>query len=604
MFGRFEGFFSMKGLSLSFSFPHGRDDVVRCPNHVGLSYLNLKSLHKIQSFPTRLAPKTDDFPLEKLPSNPNHIQRSTSQLQFPRSPKFILRRSSFTKPIRTSNHIKRSCSDEEPLLTVEEEDDLKMRFTRRFDPSQRVTPSGIQHSRSDLERDNNGNRFKIPSLRAKRSDDSWITSATSGSVSSESANDQSPLLTAKPIITPGSPTSATYIPSFSREVQDSDVDGFCDRLMSRRTARKPRNLEWSTEASTSSTSAYVGSSAPLDETANEAPRGQGKDDEVEGASQPSQQVDENGSTLLSLLESIERGWTSYTEPVKETWNAFANPVQEWRLVPKSFASDMGALVSSSSSDKDQDSQQTVNSTESSGVKVESEIIQRQQVEIAYLRAELARQQDFIRRVRSSGELDLRRPTSWPALTAPPPIEEIDTIPVENIEVALDGFDEISIFSGLTGVNDSVRFVDDESIAPEEPPSLNRFHHEYIPPVAASSLRDRRPDAASVIDNDSVLPTSKVKNFPLQLTAANGSVRKALYTGPRKGGVCTGVGVLKFETGDTYSGEVVNGKVRQLRADSWLPNVASTKFVSLFLFNIWTDAWKRNLYVRKEQEERA
>jgi hypothetical protein len=123
----------------------------------------------------------------------------------------------------------------------------------------------------------------------------------------------------------------------------------------------------------------------------------------------------------------------------------------------------------------------------------------------------------------------------------PVMELIDAIPVEqHFEVHLterqdQPTDDLTVWSGWTQAA--------RPTTPVRPP----------PPL------QRRPDADEA---SHLAPTHRVRDRALQLSAANGATRMALYTGPMEShDIITGVGVLKFpETGDVYMGEVVKGEM--------------------------------------------
>lgn len=143
------------------------------------------------------------------------------------------------------------------------------------------------------------------------------------------------------------------------------------------------------------------------------------------------------------------------------------------------------------------------------------IIQRQQEEIERLRAELES-----KNLITDGNLHHT-------------IEQIDQIPLELVEI---DDDHVSVTSALTNLVESSRIHDDNSVV------LEPTH---------------RPDADSVTG---AAPPQRVRNFPVVCFAENGSPRKALYSGPLLKSVPTGVGTLKFENGDWYMGEIVNGEM--------------------------------------------
>ncbi|GAX19026.1 hypothetical protein FisN_8Hh249 [Fistulifera solaris] len=123
-------------------------------------------------------------------------------------------------------------------------------------------------------------------------------------------------------------------------------------------------------------------------------------------------------------------------------------------------------------------------------------------------------------------------------------EQIDHIPVEHVEVpsaeAQAPADDLTVWSGWT----------------QHPVRRPQTPFEDFPPV-----QGRRPDIDEA--SECAIPTNRrVRDLPLTMTAANGTVRKALYSGSlTERGQVTGVGVLKFpETGDLYCGEIVDGKM--------------------------------------------
>jgi hypothetical protein len=132
-------------------------------------------------------------------------------------------------------------------------------------------------------------------------------------------------------------------------------------------------------------------------------------------------------------------------------------------------------------------------------------------------------------------------------------EQIDNIPVEHIEVHMD---------------ESNRFYEGDDLTVWSGWQSTVGYQPTLRPV-------RRPDAdeASTIQiTQQQQPDSevRVKDYSLKMSAANGCVRAALYSGPvvncsspeacTRGSV-TGIGVLKFpETGDYYLGSVVQGEM--------------------------------------------
>jgi hypothetical protein len=127
-------------------------------------------------------------------------------------------------------------------------------------------------------------------------------------------------------------------------------------------------------------------------------------------------------------------------------------------------------------------------------------------------------------------------------------EHVDYLPIEQIEV-YHGDDDcnVSVTSGLT--------------------NLYPDHHSTMMMDGADAQSLHRPDAESAAANHlpSALPPPhpqqqplRVRSHTVSLTAADGSVRQAIYSGPMSLGKPHGVGVLKFETGDIYLGDLRQG----------------------------------------------
>jgi hypothetical protein len=148
---------------------------------------------------------------------------------------------------------------------------------------------------------------------------------------------------------------------------------------------------------------------------------------------------------------------------------------------------------------------------------------------------------------------------------PSPVEQIDSVPIEHIEVAVDHDGDLcSVTSGLTNLVDLSSRMPDDATA--------------ISYLLEKSFSRRRPDAESSVCSVSLQQQQaspqqaqqrRVTDQPLLLRAADGSSRQALYTGPvqqQHNGIgntesFTGTGVLKFvETGDLYMGQVSDGEM--------------------------------------------
>jgi len=221
---------------------------------------------------------------------------------------------------------------------------------------------------------------------------------------------------------------------------------------------------------------------------------------------------------------------------------------------------------------------------------QDDIIARQQAEIDNLRMLLQQQQ---RLEQPPGQLLLQNiepqesPECQEAINANEIIEQIDDIPVEQIEVCDDA---VSVASGLTnfhhdialGKNDS--FFLNASITVEESlceppiiagrrsrPDAASITGASLPPTKKEDIRfspagppprPNRPDAASMT-GASLPPAHRSRHangMELELTASDGSKRRATYTGTVENGKANGMGVMLFETGDMYVGQVVNNEM--------------------------------------------
>jgi len=137
-----------------------------------------------------------------------------------------------------------------------------------------------------------------------------------------------------------------------------------------------------------------------------------------------------------------------------------------------------------------------------------------------------------------------------------PVELIDSVPIEHIEVAhTDDPDVCSVTSGLTNLHDLVRTMGDaEAASLAFAASSSSFADPF---VFDTTTRKSSRSPERILGS-----TRIVRRVPLELKAADGSNRKALYTGPvSPNGSYTGFGYFQFEgTGDVYKGEVLNGQM--------------------------------------------
>jgi hypothetical protein len=154
----------------------------------------------------------------------------------------------------------------------------------------------------------------------------------------------------------------------------------------------------------------------------------------------------------------------------------------------------------------------------------ADIIQAQQAEIAALKQALHKaQSQQVSSLPSSSEDDDEEEEDTPE-------ETIDVAPIEHIEVnAADAswqHDDLTVWSGFQShVQDR---PDAESTTGATPLTGNRRH---------------------------------VSGLPIDLVSAvTGVTRHAVYSGTCQGHAITGTGVLRFETGDVYKGDVVDGEM--------------------------------------------
>ena len=147
-------------------------------------------------------------------------------------------------------------------------------------------------------------------------------------------------------------------------------------------------------------------------------------------------------------------------------------------------------------------------------------------------------------------------SSGPAASTVSPVELIDSVPIEHIEVAvMDDHDVCSVTSGLTNLQDLTTRV------------VGGGGNGGIGDDAHSSSAAMDPffghqEPKSPADRLASSSTNIVRRAAVELHAADGSHRKAWYTGPVvANGQYTGFGYFEFPgTGDVYKGEVLNGKM--------------------------------------------
>lgn len=400
--------------------------------------------------------------------------------------------------------------DKQPLLQEEKRQE-KMHLTRSLETyKKKVMEDGEHGKESPLKpRD----FFVESSPRVRSSENSHVTATTASGSSGSTSGSWYSGATLSPPLSPASqravssPTDFDVVP-FDEEVEDIDVEHICEDLFAR----------YDLEEDESSTTVLVSYSGGVEVVPEAYPPIIPEDEPLYISHEWSQEyesksVRETNPTnyLLKLVEDCEARWNSYSQSLRDM-----------SLMP----------VLSRAPTDDSSSSRDNTSGRSSPEPAQNHLIAPQHEDIEYLKADLLRQRDLL--VREEEACDRLYPA---------PLEQIDTIPVEEIEVTVDQDDNVSVTSAMTEINDVSKLNDDSaSVFAAIPPS--------------------RPDAASVIgDEDVVLNKKQVQNMPLKLWAANGTLRRALYTGPCTGGACTGVGTLRFETGDTYMGEIVNGKVR-------------------------------------------
>ena len=410
-----------------------------------------------------------------------------------------------TKQLTTSSKKRRDKHDTEPLLQQNKNED-RMRLVESLEAYKKKVMSDVTGSeRKPGKPQRPRSSFTLSSFpRIRSSEDSHVTATTASGSSGSISGSCHSVMTVSPPLSPvsrrtASPADFALVP-YDEGVEDTDVDKFCSEILS--------GYDMEDEASTTVLVSYNNNRSiqVVPEQSTLIPEEETLYSQQEAnLDETSERPDATNTAdyILKLVEDCEARWASYTQSMREM-----------TLVPGLLRALPG------------DSSYSLEKRRSSDPA--HDIIVKQQNEIEYLRAQLLRERDFL--IQEEEACDRLYPA---------PLEQIDAIPVDEIEV--DEEDNVSITSAMTDIQEISKFTDD---------SMSLFN--AIPPS--------RPDAASVVGDDAVLQTKRVQNMPLKLSAANGRMRRALYTGPCTGGVCTGVGSLRFETGDTYTGEVVNGKV--------------------------------------------
>jgi MORN repeat len=164
--------------------------------------------------------------------------------------------------------------------------------------------------------------------------------------------------------------------------------------------------------------------------------------------------------------------------------------------------------------------------------------------------------------------------------------EEEVFPLEQIEVYHDNDDHCSVTSGLTQQYDSASFATGQIMLPAHPASQARpdadsvtgtqsVHQAPLPSPPAQRLpvppqmqpsQQVKPSNArkapllppSIHDSK---PPIRARNRVVALTAADGTTRRAVYSGDvSTGGEPNGCGVLRFSSGDLYMGQVHNGQM--------------------------------------------
>ena len=209
---------------------------------------------------------------------------------------------------------------------------------------------------------------------------------------------------------------------------------------------------------------------------------------------------------------------------------------------------------------------------------QAQVIRSQQSEIAELRAKIAAR-EFTSVVYKEEEPVLALEVSVPsvslaqasgATSVEPPLEYIDSVPLEHIEVAntMD-FDLCSVTSGLTNLNDLGRIADEPSLA------------------AGASFAD----PFVLYENSGTSPSQRsspgrgriVRRVSLNLQAGDGSNRKAWYTGP----------VVNEDEYTGFGKYGILSKVVQIMAGTW------------FSFNHFSnssqDTWKCPMETRTREK---
>jgi hypothetical protein len=201
------------------------------------------------------------------------------------------------------------------------------------------------------------------------------------------------------------------------------------------------------------------------------------------------------------------------------------------------------------------------------LKVESNVIEKQQAEIESLRAALKAQRQHNK---FSSEMlvlpettEFEAPSDFPFRSFPSPGTEditIDCVPLEHIEVNHDASDpnssnywqdDLTVWSGFNTVTGGMD-------------GISSANHDNAEKVFAKPPPTKRPDAASNSGASALngVPVRVVKDMKVDLSSEMTSiVRKAVYSGTINAHTRQpeGQGTFRFiETGDTYQGEVHAG----------------------------------------------
>ncbi|GKY91093.1 hypothetical protein MPSEU_000082100 [Mayamaea pseudoterrestris] len=129
------------------------------------------------------------------------------------------------------------------------------------------------------------------------------------------------------------------------------------------------------------------------------------------------------------------------------------------------------------------------------------------------------------------------------------------LPIEQIEVYHGDDCNVSVNSGLTNLYPDHQSTTLTNMDKDGSPDGGGNHSLHRPDADLGSV------AGASASTPPPHPSTRVRGHAVSLTAADGSVRAAVYSGPMFRGKPHGVGVLKFvESGDVYLGDLQAGRM--------------------------------------------